>query len=94
MQTELGHGTFIRGIETMATYDTSDEFIIHSPTISSTKLWLGALGFSCTHAGVVARLLVGSKHYGPHFFIVQVRSEEDGRPMPGMTLGDLGLKPS
>jgi len=39
-QTELGHGTFIRGLETTATYDAeSQEFILHSPTITATKVW-------------------------------------------------------
>ncbi|KAF2117114.1 acyl-CoA dehydrogenase/oxidase C-terminal [Lophiotrema nucula] len=95
VQTELGHGTFVRGIETSATWDaTSDEFIIHSPTISSTKFWPGALGFSCTHIVLVARLLLGSVDHGPHFFIVQVRSLEEGKPIPGIKLGDIGMKMS
>jgi acyl-CoA oxidase len=38
-QTELGHGTFIRGMETIATYDpASREFVIHSPTINAYKV--------------------------------------------------------
>lgn len=38
-QTELGHGTFIRGLETTATYDLSTkEFIVHSPTITAYKV--------------------------------------------------------
>ena len=41
-QTELGHGTFVRGLETTATYDpASQQFVIHSPTLSSTKWWPG-----------------------------------------------------
>ena len=41
-QTELGHGTFVRGLETTATYDpSSQQFVIHSPTLSSTKWWPG-----------------------------------------------------
>ena len=41
-QTELGHGTFVRGLETTATYDPETEhFIIHSPTLTSTKWWPG-----------------------------------------------------
>jgi acyl-CoA oxidase len=34
-QTELGHGSFVRGLETTATFDQAkDDFVIHSPTIS------------------------------------------------------------
>lgn len=41
-QTELGHGTFIRGLETRATYDEkTKEFVLNSPTISSLKWWPG-----------------------------------------------------
>ena len=41
-QTELGHGTFVRGLETTATYDEqSQEFVIHSPELTSTKWWPG-----------------------------------------------------
>lgn len=38
-QTELGHGTFIRGLETTSTYDPkSKEFVIHSPSITAYKV--------------------------------------------------------
>lgn len=41
-QTELGHGTFIRGLETTATYDPeTKEFILNSPTLTSYKWWPG-----------------------------------------------------
>ncbi|KAF2648187.1 acyl-coenzyme A oxidase 1 [Lophiostoma macrostomum CBS 122681] len=92
-QTELGHGTFLRGLETTATFDPKeDEFVLHCPTRSSIKFWPGALGFSCTHAIVVARLLIATQDHGLHFFIVQLRSLEDGTPLPGIVLGDVGLK--
>lgn len=43
IQTEIGHGTFIRGLETIATYDKNkQEFIIDSPTLTSIKFWPGA----------------------------------------------------
>ncbi|KAF2260677.1 acyl-CoA oxidase [Lojkania enalia] len=92
-QTELGHGSFVRGIETTATYDReTDEFVINSATLTSIKFWPGALGFSCTHAIVVARLITNSQDHGPHHFMVQLRSLEDGTPLPGISLGDVGLK--
>lgn len=41
-QTELGHGTFVRGLETTATYDEkTEEFIMNSPTKTSYKWWPG-----------------------------------------------------
>ncbi|KAI9701798.1 MAG: hypothetical protein M1836_001142 [Candelina mexicana] len=93
VQTELGHGTFVRGLETTATLDTkSDEFIIHSPTITSTKYWPGGLAFSATHAIVMAQLIIGQQAHGLHPFIVQLRSLEDHRPVKGIELGDIGLK--
>jgi acyl-CoA oxidase len=92
-QTELGHGSFVRGIETTATFDpNTDELVVHSPTISSTKFWPAGLGFSTTHGAVMARLVVGEQDHGPHIFLVQLRSLEDGTPMPGIKMGDVGLK--
>ncbi|KAF2123520.1 acyl-CoA oxidase [Dothidotthia symphoricarpi CBS 119687] len=92
-QTELGHGSFVRGVETTATFDAEmDEFVIHSPTVSSTKFWPAGLGFSTTHGVVMAKLLVDGKDLGPHLFVMQLRCVEDGRPMPGIKMGDIGLK--
>ena len=92
-QTELGHGTFLRGLETRATFDhTTDEFEIHSPTVTSTKYWPGGLGYSSSHAIVIARLIIRGQDYGVHPFITQLRSLDDFKPMPGIELGDIGLK--
>jgi hypothetical protein len=45
-QTELGHGTYLKGLETTATYDKqTQEFIIDSPTLTSIKFWPGACWF-------------------------------------------------
>jgi len=61
-QTELGHGSDVSGLETTATFDQdSDEFIIHSPTITATKWWPGDLGLHCTHAIVFAKTFINGE---------------------------------
>ncbi|EAW11769.1 acyl-CoA oxidase [Aspergillus clavatus NRRL 1] len=92
-QTELGHGSHLRGIETTASFDEdTGDFVIHSPTITAAKYWPGGLGLSCSHAVVAARLLIRGKDYGMHWFIVQIRSLDDFSPAEGVELGDVGLK--
>ncbi|KAK4320234.1 hypothetical protein Pmani_008885 [Petrolisthes manimaculis] len=90
-QTELGHGTFLRGLETTATYDSNtQEFIIHSPTITATKWWPGGLGKTVNYAVVMAQLYTQGKCHGVHPFIVQIRDEETHQSMPGVTVGEIG----
>lgn len=92
-QTELGHGSNVQGLETTATFDPqTDEFVIHSPTLTSSKWWPGGLGKVSTHAVVYARLITDGKDYGVHGFIVQLRSMENHLPLPGITVGDIGMK--
>jgi acyl-CoA oxidase len=39
--TELGHGSNVAGLETTATFDpASDEFIIHTPTLTGNSLFI------------------------------------------------------
>ncbi|KAJ6415716.1 hypothetical protein OIU84_004496 [Salix udensis] len=92
-QTELGHGSNVQGLETTATFDPDkDEFIIHSPTLTSSKWWPGGLGKVATHAIVYARLITNGEEHGVHGFIVQLRSLDDHMPLPGITIGDIGMK--
>ncbi|WJX55067.1 acyl-coenzyme A oxidase [Trifolium repens] len=93
-QTELGHGSNVQGLETTATFDPkTDEFIIHSPTLTSSKWWPGGLGKISTHAIVYARLIItDGQDHGVHGFIVQLRSLDDHLPLPGITVGDIGMK--
>lgn len=38
VQTELGHGSNVRALETTATFDPKqDAFVLHTPTLSATK---------------------------------------------------------
>ncbi|CAL4111558.1 unnamed protein product, partial [Meganyctiphanes norvegica] len=90
-QTELGHGTYLRGLETTATYDpVTEEFVINSPTITATKWWPGGLGKTSSYTVVVALLYTEGRCHGPHLFMVQVRDTNTHQSLPGVTLGDIG----
>ncbi|XP_054989775.1 peroxisomal acyl-coenzyme A oxidase 1 isoform X1 [Sorex araneus] len=92
-QTEMGHGTHLRGLETTATYDPeTQEFIINSPTVTSIKWWPGGLGKTSNHAIVLAQLITQGKRYGLHAFIVPIREIGTHKPLPGITIGDIGPK--
>lgn len=98
-QTELGHGSNVKGIECQAKWNhQTKEFIIHSPTITASKWWNGALGRTANHVIVVAQLLLPDfktgeyKSYGPHQFIFQIRDMETNKPLDGIVIGDIGPK--
>ncbi|CAK9782616.1 acyl-CoA oxidase [Cutaneotrichosporon oleaginosum] len=92
-QTELSHGSNVRGLETTATWDPSDKtFIIHSPSLTASKWWIGTLGRTANHALVMAQLIIDGKNYGPHTFVVPVRDVQTHEPLPGVYVGDIGPK--
>lgn len=98
-QTELGHGSNVRGIELEATWDQeAKEFVLHSPSLTASKWWNGTLGRTATHAVVVAQLMLPSTDgekivsHGPHPFIVQVRDSNTHEPPPSIVVGDIGPK--
>ena len=92
-QTELGHGSNVAGIETTATLDKQmDEFVIHSPTITSTKFWPGDLGRMSSNAIVFARLIIDENDYGVQPFMVELRDTVTWKLRAGVTTGDLGPK--
>ena len=44
-QTELGHGSNVRGLQTVAEYDKStQQFVLNTPSLLSIKWWPGTLG--------------------------------------------------
>ncbi|KAG0308675.1 hypothetical protein BGZ98_007248 [Dissophora globulifera] len=92
-QTELGHGSALDRLETTATLDMKrDEWVIHSPTQSSAKFWIGGLGKLSTHAVVQAKLIINGKDHGPHPFLVPIRSLKDHTLLPGVVIRDQGPK--
>lgn len=92
-QTEMGHGSDIRSLETTATFDANtDEFIIHTPTLTSTKWWPGELGLVANHVVCMAQLIIGEENHGVHGFIVQIRDLETNKTLPGIEAGDIGEK--
>ncbi|XP_048781300.2 peroxisomal acyl-coenzyme A oxidase 1-like [Ostrea edulis] len=92
-QTEMGHGTFIRGLETTATYDPATrEFVLNSPTVTSMKYWPGGLGKTSNCCLVMAQLIIKGKREGIHLFFVQLRDMETHKLLPGVESGDIGPK--
>lgn len=58
-QTELGHGSDVQGLQTTATLDLkTDEFVIHTPTLTATKFWPGEMGRQSNFACIFARLRI------------------------------------
>lgn len=92
-QTELGHGTFIRGLETRADYDVqSEEFILNTPTLTAYKWWPGGLGQSANMVIVMAQLYIKGKHHGLHSFLLRIRNADTHLPEPGVDVGEIGPK--
>ncbi len=92
-QTELGHGSNVRGLETTATWNPDDKtFTLHSPYLTSSKWWIGSLGRMANHAAVMAQLIIAGKKYGPHPFIVHIRDMKTHQPLEGVHIGDIGPK--
>ncbi|XP_064101325.1 probable peroxisomal acyl-coenzyme A oxidase 1 [Macrobrachium nipponense] len=90
-QTEIGHGTFLRGLQTTATYDPdTQEFILNSPSITASKWWPGGLAKTANYAVVMAQLYTKGVCHGVHGFIVQLRDEETHKSMPGVMVGEIG----
>ncbi|KAF3443209.1 hypothetical protein FNV43_RR12890 [Rhamnella rubrinervis] len=89
---ELGHGSNVRGIETVTTYDTnSGEFVINTPCESAQKFWIGGAANHATHTIVFSQLNIDGKSQGVHAFIAQIRNA-DGNICPNIRIADCGHK--
>ena len=95
--TEVGHGSNLKGLETLATWNPDVNcFILDSPTETSVKCWIGNAAMHATHAIVFAQLYYpkenseGNECKGIHPFLVRLRL--DGSLAPGVTIMDNGPK--
>ena len=93
--TELGHGSNVAAVETIATYNPSTGgFVLHSPTRTAAKWWVGALANTANMAVVFAQLVVDSVNRGVHVFVVPIRDYKTHEVLPGLVIGDCGKKAS
>ncbi len=91
LMTEMGHGSNVPGLETTATYDPNTrEFIIHTPTRTANKAFIGGAAQNATHGILFANLILNAQPMGVHAFIVPLRA--NSQTLPGITIQDMGAK--
>ncbi|MEA2444943.1 MAG: acyl-CoA oxidase, partial [Thermoleophilales bacterium] len=90
--TESGHGSNVQAVETTATYDQdASEWVVHTPTPSARKDYIGNAARDGRLAVVFAQLHVGGENQGVHALLVPIR-DDDGNACAGVTLEDCGDK--
>jgi len=90
--TETGHGSDVQQLETTATYDpATEEFVIHSPTPTSRKDYIGGAAESATVAAVFAQLITNGENHGVHCVVVPIR-DANGNDLPGVRTWDCDYK--
>ena len=95
--TETGHGSDVQSLATTATYDAyAGEFVVHSPTPSARKDYIGGAAQHARMAAVFAQLITAGpgeepESKGVHCFLVPIR-DDDGADLPGVTTTDCGFK--
>ncbi|XP_011013714.1 PREDICTED: acyl-coenzyme A oxidase 3, peroxisomal-like [Populus euphratica] len=90
--TELGHGSNVRGIETVTTYDSkTGEFVINTPCESAQKYWIGGAANHATHTIVFSQLNINGVNEGVHALIAQIR-DVNGNICPNIRIADCGHK--
>ncbi|KAE9038508.1 hypothetical protein PR003_g5782 [Phytophthora rubi] len=90
---DLHREMFIPTIENQGTDEQQAKWL----PLATTYRIIGAyaqtgLGKTATHAIVIARLFLDDNDVGVQSFIVQIRSLEDHKPLPGIKVRDIGPK--
>jgi acyl-CoA oxidase len=96
-QTEITHGSNVRGLRTTATFDErlyegDGGWIVHTPRLEASKWWPGGLAKSCNCVVLMARVVIKGTDHGPHPFFFQIRDWETHESLPGIELRDIGQK--
>ena len=90
--TETGHGSDVQHLRTTATYDpATQEFVVDTPDAGARKDYIGNAARDGRMAVVFAQLITKGESHGVHALLVPIR-DENGQPMPGVTIGDCGHK--
>lgn len=89
---EVGHGSDVANLETVATWEPeSRSFVLHTPRESARKDWVGGAAQHALAATVFAQLDAHGTRQGVHAFFVPIR-EAGGAMRPGVRAGDTGHK--
>jgi acyl-CoA oxidase len=90
--TETGHGSDVQQLRTTCTYDPETQtFDLHTPHQAARKDYIGNAAKDGRMAVVFAQLITRGESHGVHAWLVPIR-DEDGNPLPGVTIGDDGPK--
>jgi acyl-CoA oxidase len=90
--TETGHGSDVQQLRTTCTYDPETQtFDLHTPHQAARKDYIGNAARDGRMAVVFAQLVTRGRRHGVHAWLVPIRDEQ-GDPMPGVTIGDDGPK--
>ena len=90
--TETHHGSNVKGLETTATYNHSNQtFTIHTPNKNAQKEYIGNAAVHGQMATVFAKLIIDDHDYGVNAFVVPLR-DTNGNILEGVTIGDCGHK--